>query len=139
MRCFATDGRRLDAARSRPSPSRWALLLLLALGACGGATEGSIGAVLGRDSGTGALHVRETPKGMAAERAGLLPGDRVVMIDGVHVDTLDAERIRAMLRGEVGSTVKLTVIRGEEVLRVEVTRSELREAKPAAPQEERIE
>jgi C-terminal processing protease CtpA/Prc len=107
--------------------------------ACSGSTDGSIGAVLGKDSDTGALHVREAPEGMGAQLAGLLPGDRIIMIDGVHVDDLDADRIRALLRGDVGSEVKLTVVRGEEVLRLVVTRGELRAAQPLPPKEERIE
>jgi C-terminal processing protease CtpA/Prc len=114
-------------------------LLLAMLCACSGSTEGSIGAVLGRDSDTGALHVRETPAGMGAQRAGLLPGDRIIMIDGTHVDNLAADRIRVLLRGDVGSKVKLTVVRGEEVLRLVVTRGELRAAQPLPPKEERIE
>ncbi|MBW2527407.1 MAG: PDZ domain-containing protein [Deltaproteobacteria bacterium] len=114
-------------------------LALATLSGCSGSTEGSIGAILGQDSDTGALHVRETPDGMGAAKAGLIPGDRIVMIDGVHVDSLDAEGVRALLRGDVGSKVKLTVLRGEQVLHVVVTRGELRDAKPLPPKEERIE
>jgi len=124
-------------APRRAACVRW--LLPMVLCACSGSTDGSIGAVLGKDSSTGALHVRETPEGMGAQRAGLLPGDRIIMVDGIHVDDLDADRIRALLRGEVGSEVKLTVVRGEEVLRLVVTRGELRAARPVPPKEERIE
>ena len=114
-------------------------VMLAMLCGCSGSTEGSIGAILGQDADTGALHVRETPDGMGAAEAGLIPGDRVVMIDGVHVESLDADRIRALLRGDVGTKVKLTVIRGEQVLHVVVTRGELRAAKALPPKEERIE
>ena len=117
-------------------------LLLLALGAvaaCGPPAVGSVGAILGRDRDTGALHVRETPEGMAAAEAGLLPGDQIKMIDGVLVDNLDKNRIQALLRGGVGTKVKLTVVRGEEILHIEITRGPMRKAEPPPQPEERIE
>lgn len=109
---------------------------------CGGATQGSIGAVLGRDEATRAVHVREVPEGLAAHQAGLLPGDEIVMIDGHYVRDLDARRLRELLRGEPGTRVDLTVVRGEAVHRIRVTRSSLRErvfaAAPASrPEDER--
>jgi C-terminal processing protease CtpA/Prc len=77
---------------------------------------------LSRDRETGALHVREAPPGLAGEEAGLVPGDRVKMIDGVLADGLDKDRIQGLLRGPVGTAVTLTVIRGDEVIHVEVDR-----------------
>src|SRR5690606_37340409 len=79
---------------------------LVALFACGAAPKtGSIGAVLSRDSETGVVEVHEAPPGLAAERAGLVPGDDIKMIDGVLVDDLDAAEIQALLRGPVGTPV----------------------------------
>lgn len=124
--------------RAAPLAVAW-LTACTVLAACGGAAVGSVGAVLGRDRDTGALHVREAPEGLAAHDAGLLPGDRIKMIDGVYADELDEKQIRALLRGEVGSAVRLTVIRGDEVLHVEVKRGELRDREPMPPQEQRIE
>jgi C-terminal processing protease CtpA/Prc len=114
-------------------------LLALLVAACSSSSVGSIGAVLGRDRDSGALHVRETPEGMAAYEAGLLPGDRIKMIDGVLVDDLDKTAIRRLLRGEPGTTVRLTVVRGQEVVHIDVVRAELREAVAMPPPEERIE
>ncbi|EYF04417.1 PDZ domain-containing protein [Chondromyces apiculatus] len=113
--------------------------LLVALTGCGGAQIGSVGAVLGRDTETQAVYIRDVPEGLAAERAGLLPGDEILMIDGVYVRTLNAKDLRARLRGEVGSTVELTVARGAGVERIRVVRGALRERSPEAPREERIE
>lgn len=116
-----------------------ALLALLGLCAgCGPSGPGTIGAVLGRDNETRALHVREVPAGLAAEQAGLLPGDEIVMIDGRYVKDLAAADVRAKLRGERGSTVELTVVRGDQVKHVQITRGAMRERRAPQPREERI-
>ncbi len=118
------------------------LALALALSAlplaCGGAAVGSVGAVLGRDNETRALIVRETPAGDAAEKAGLRPGDEIVMIDGLYVKDMSAKDVRARLRGEVGTTVRLTVVRGNAVRHVVVTRGALGEHHASPPREERL-
>ncbi len=98
---------------------------------------GSIGAVLGRDDESRALHVREVPAGLAADRAGLVPGDEIVMIDGIYARELPVRDIKRLLRGDPGSTVDLTVVRGREVRRVRVTRTALRDAE-VRPREERV-
>lgn len=102
------------------------------------ASVGSIGAVLGRDNESEALHVRDVPPGLAAERAGLLPGDEILMIDGVYVRDLTSTELRDRLRGPVGSAVELTVVRGGDVRRVRVVRGALRELEGIKPREERI-
>jgi C-terminal processing protease CtpA/Prc len=128
--------------RAMRTASAWAwpaALLGLLTAACAGPGIGSIGAVLGRDRDTGALHVRDAPEGMGAADAGLLPGDQVKMIDGVLCDNLDKNHIQALLRGEIGTKVQLTVVRGEQVLHIEVTRGALRKPEAPAPAEEKIE
>jgi C-terminal processing protease CtpA/Prc len=111
-----------------------AALCALVGAACGG-TTGSIGAVLGRDNQTLAVHVRDAPKGLAAARAGLAPGDEIVMIEGFYVRNLTAKQIQTLLRGDPGTTVELTVVRGETVRRVRVVRTPLREKKVDKPQQ----
>jgi C-terminal processing protease CtpA/Prc len=125
------------------------LSILLAVGAlaagglagCGASGPGSVGAVFGRDNETRALHVREVPEGTGAGKAGLAAGDEVVMIDGVYVRDLGAPEVRAKLRGELGTEVALTVVRGEHgavVRHVKVVRAPLRAARAPAPREEKI-
>lgn len=126
----------------------WRVLLasklpLLAIAAllfgCSAAPVGSIGAVIGVDNETGAIHVRETREGLAAEKAGLQPGDEIVMIDGVYVRDMSATVLQSKLRGDVGTKVDLTVVRGEQALRVTLVRQPLVEATSAPkPREERI-
>jgi C-terminal processing protease CtpA/Prc len=105
------------------------MLIALALVACATERPGSIGARLSRDNETGALYVRDLFPGLAGERAGVLPGDEIIMIDGHFVRDVDAPRVREMLRGQVGTAVRLTIVRGALVVRMRVARSELREAK----------
>ena len=124
--------------RVRASSLLLALSILLHLLGCGGSTSGSVGAVFGRDNDTRSLYVREVPRGLAAAGAGLLPGDQIVMIEGFYVRDLDAKTIREKLRGEVGSTVSLTVLRGEEVLRVRVSRGGMRDHEAIPPKETRF-
>lgn len=113
---------------------------LLVLGCGGGGSGlGSVGAVFGRDNETNDLYVREVPRGLGADRAGLRPGDQVMMIDGWYVKDLGAREISERLRGEPGSTVAITVVRGAEVRHLRVTRGVLREHQAARPpREERI-
>jgi carboxyl-terminal processing protease len=75
----------------------------------GTAWGGSIGAVLTRDNATGQLTVRDAPEGKAAAKAGLLPGDELVAIEGRDVRRMTAEQVHSALEGSVGTKVKLTV------------------------------
>ncbi len=101
-----------------------AVLLGLSLGGCG-ATQGTIGAVLAQRE-DGRLFVREVPHGLGAEKAGLAPGDEILLVDGVDVRMLDEKHVYETLSGEVGSKVRLTIVRGEEVLHVTVERTPAR-------------
>lgn len=102
-----------------------ATVATVAVGCAGARTVGSIGAVLGRNADTGAVHVREVPDGHAADLAGLAPGDEIVFVDGRDVRDLDVPALRELLRGEPGSHVDLTLLRGGRVVRVRVARAPL--------------
>lgn len=111
---------------------------LVVASGCAAEQKASIGAVLARDNETGALTVREVSPGLASARAGLLPGDELVMIDGRYVRDLDAQAVRTSLRGELGTAVHVTVVRGEEVVRLRIERGALREAVEEKPRVETI-
>ncbi|MBM4356767.1 MAG: PDZ domain-containing protein [Deltaproteobacteria bacterium] len=118
--------------------------MLVAAGAvlgCGAARppEGSIAAVLVRDPESGRVVVREVPAGRAAAVAGLAPDDQLKMVDGVHVDDLDAASLVRALRGPVGSAVTLTVVRGPAVREVEVRREPRGRRVEAVPERGRLE
>ncbi len=119
-------------------PALRPFLLLLGLVACSAPPAvGSIGAVLGRDPDTDNVFVRETPGSELPDHAALIPGDQIVMVEGVLVKDLTTKQLRVLLRGEPGSEVHLTVARGSEVLRLKVKRTALK-SKLLPAKEERV-
>jgi C-terminal processing protease CtpA/Prc len=86
------------------------------------AERGTIGAQLGqRDDGR--LIIRDTPPGLAAARAGLKPGDEITLINGRDVRSFDEKGIHNLLAGDIGDPVKLTVLRGDQILHVTLART----------------
>ena len=112
---------------------------MIAFSACSSTPAvGSIGAVLGRDGETREVFVRETPEPAAGDRGpSLIPGDQIVMVEGVYVRDLPTKDLRALLRGEPGTEVNLTIVRGSEVMRLKIKRTSLK-AKLLPGKEERI-
>ena|SRR5882724_1260228 len=94
------------------------------------APHGTIGAVIAQEPDTGRLFLRDAPPGLAAAKAGLKAGDEILLIDGVDVRVMDAKAIHAVLTGEVDAPVKLTVVRGQQVLRVTLKRTEAKKLLP---------
>lgn len=64
--------------------------------------------------------------GSPAERGGLLVGDRLVHVDGQSTQGLTPEQIATHIRGENGTSVSVTVVRGEETLSLSFTRAVVR-------------
>jgi C-terminal processing protease CtpA/Prc len=92
-------------------------------GSCGCAPEtGTVGALLGQKP-DGRLFVRDAPPGLAAARQGLEPGDEILLVDGKDVRQMNEHELYAALSGDVGTTVKLTVVRGDAVTRVTLVRT----------------
>ncbi len=63
--------------------------------------------------------------GNPAQRAGLHAGDSVVAVNETSTIGLDADRTVALIRGEIGTTVKITVHRGSETKQFAMTREEI--------------
>lgn len=109
---------------------RW--LALVALCTACGPERGTIGAVLAQRP-NGELEVREVPEKLGADKSGLREGDQILLIDGMDVRGLSSEAVHRALSGEVGEPVKLTVVRGEEVLRITVRRTPAQKRRPLPP------
>ena len=65
--------------------------------------------------------IKESP----AEKAGLLPGDIIVAVDGVEYTGEEMTTASNNIKGEEGTKVKLSILRGTETLEVEITRSKI--------------
>ncbi len=63
--------------------------------------------------------------GSPAEKAGLAVGDIITAVDGVSCKNVETSEISAMLRGEEGTTVKITVNRGGTSKVYNVVRSKI--------------
>jgi C-terminal processing protease CtpA/Prc len=97
------------------------LVLAAALGGCG-AERGTVGALIAQTPDQ-RLVLREVPPNLAAGKAGLQPGDEILLIDGRDVRELDERGVHQALGGNVGDPVKLTLLRDGRVLRVTLRRT----------------
>jgi carboxyl-terminal processing protease len=117
-------------ARARPCTTLMLSVVFVLAAACT-PNQGTIGALLGQQQ-DGRLFVREVPSQLAAERAGLRAGDEILLVDGRDVRDMTAKQIHELLSGEVGQPVKLTVLRGEDVMRLTLKRTPARKSAPFA-------
>lgn len=61
-------------------------------------------------------------EGGPADQAGMLPGDRIVAVDGIDVREMSVDDTSALVKGEENTTVDITVDRAGEQLTMTVTR-----------------
>lgn len=66
--------------------------------------------------------VLEVTDGAPAQQAGVLAGDILVAVDGREVAGMDINDLSSLIRGEEGTQVKVTVLRGEEQKEFTLTR-----------------
>ena len=98
------------------------MLLAFVVASCASASPGTIGALLGKRT-DGRLFVRGVPPGEGADRAGLELDDEIVAIDSHDVRGMSQDDVKRAVRGDVGSTLVLTVERGGQRRDVRVQRS----------------
>ncbi len=72
------------------------------------------------------IHVVEPMQGSPAEEAGVLPGDRIVAVDGVRFEAAGTEALLSKIKGKRGTIVVLTVLRGADELDLPVRRDQVR-------------
>lgn len=67
-----------------------------------------------REDGTGEDITQVSP-GSSAQKAGILPGDILIKVNGQAIAGMDTDQVAALVRGEEGTTLTVTVLRdGEE-------------------------
>lgn len=62
-------------------------------------------------------------KGSGAEKGGMMRGDMIKAVDGVSVEGKDIDEIAAMIKGEINSSVKITVERENKDIDLTIQRS----------------
>ncbi|MBB3207454.1 carboxyl-terminal processing protease [Rhodopirellula rubra] len=63
--------------------------------------------------------------GSPALAAGVLPGDEILIVDGTSVATLNIREVSERLRGPIGTTVKLTLRRGDKEVETTIVRDRI--------------
>ena len=64
-------------------------------------------------------------EGSPAGKAGIKAGDKIVKVDGNNVYTDDSDKAISMIKGKAGTTVKLTIKRGNEEFDIDIKREEI--------------
>ncbi len=75
--------------------------------------------------GTGYPEITGTVPGSPAEQKGLLAGDQIVKAGDVDMKGATADKATAAIQGPNGTSITLTVLRGAQMITVEVTRAEI--------------
>lgn len=78
-----------------------------------------------RQDGIG-LDIPKVEPGGSAREQGILPGDILVAVDGQKVAELGIDGTRNLIRGEAGTQVSVTVLRGTQELSFTLTRQKIR-------------
>lgn len=74
---------------------------------------GGIGVVITQDTETQIMSFVTVYENSPGEKAGFQAGDMLYKVDGEDVTMQDMDTVVSKIRGEVGTTVEITVIRGE--------------------------
>ena len=70
----------------------------------------------------GYINIKDTLKEQPAEKAGIKENDLIISVDNMDIIDLGIEKVSTMIQGEKGTTVKLGVKRGSEVLTFNIER-----------------
>lgn len=87
-------------------------------------TEGvyyGIGAYVSQNKDTKVLTITKPFKNGPADKAGILAGDIIYKVEGEIVTDQDISMVVAKMKGEKGTKVRITLLRGERMEEVEVT------------------
>ena len=84
-----------------------------------------IGVVVQQNVQTGIVTAVRPYENCPGYEAGIRPGDLVLAVNGTEITGMDLNAAVALIRGEEGTTVTITLQRDEEVFDVEVTRRQI--------------
>ena len=73
----------------------------------------------------GYINIEDTIKGQPAEKAGLKKNDLIIAVDGQDIKNFGTTKASLLIKGPVGSQVKIKVKRGDQVLVIQVTRDSI--------------
>ena len=84
-----------------------------------------IGARVSTDEESGNVRIVSVLNGTPAQDAGLRSGDIFRVVDGIDVNTLNQSELVLKVRGLAGTTVNLTMQRGEDLIDFVVKRARI--------------
>jgi carboxyl-terminal processing protease len=85
-----------------------------------------IGVTVSTEDTSAGMEILQITAGGPAEKAGLLAGDVIIGVDGQSILGMNANDTSAMIKGEEGTQVVLTVRRGEQSLQITVKRERIK-------------
>lgn len=85
-----------------------------------------IGIYMVKDTENNKIQVLAPIKNSPAEKAGILPGDYIISVDGTQCTGDDFSTISNKIKGKVGSSVKLDIQRKGETLSFEIKRENIK-------------
>ena len=86
-----------------------------------------IGVYVQLDYENNTITVLETLEESAAADAGILPGDLIVAVDGSYATEIGVDKLMNLIKGEIGTPVKVTVLRGGEEITYSMNRIQVEE------------
>lgn len=84
-----------------------------------------IGIYMQADTESGRVIVISPIADSPAEKAGIKPGDKIIKVDDVEYKAEDINKISEYIRGEVGTEVKITISRNDEIIDFTIKRENI--------------
>jgi carboxyl-terminal processing protease len=81
-----------------------------------------IGIQVNQDTDTLEIKIVDVFKDGPAQKAGILPGDIIIAVEGTDVTGMEVDKVVSLIKGEKGTSVKVTVWRGQEKMTFDVIR-----------------
>ncbi len=85
-----------------------------------------IGIYMVKNNDQDKIQVLSPIKNSPAEKAGILPGDLIISVDGQQYVADDMSTVSTKIKGEEGTTVKLEILRGTETKTFEIKRENIK-------------